>query len=339
MPLRALCHQGVGERDENAAADIADKIDQSRHLVVLLRRNSEISGRGHGDKDKGDSDDLDDAQLGGKTETNEQAEVLRSVEIPEREDHEAERDQVPRRESAYRLPCHGHGNEQHQSTTGKGQPGDGCGVAELLLQKLRLQHSGRIQQSTGQQHKEGTHREILELEQAQINQRSRGVKFPNDQCDEGDDEGDGKRHNEVRSKPVLFLAFIERDLQRTHRDDQQANPDVVDAVEVLPIRLLERRIFYQPIGKEYGQNAYRNVDIENPMHGVVAREPSAEGRPNGRGQHRDQSVERKGEAALRRLERISHDGLRHRLQSSASYPLQYAEEQQKTQGRSDAAQK
>ena len=84
MPLRPLRHQGVGERDENAAADIADEIDESRHLVVLLRRNSEIGGRGHGNKDKGNGDNLHHAQLGGETEADEQADVLRGVEIPDR---------------------------------------------------------------------------------------------------------------------------------------------------------------------------------------------------------------------------------------------------------------
>ena len=83
MPLRPLRYQGIGERDENAAADIADEIDESRHLVVLLRRNSEIGSRGHGNKDKGDGDDLHHTQLGGKTEADEQADVLGGVEIPD----------------------------------------------------------------------------------------------------------------------------------------------------------------------------------------------------------------------------------------------------------------
>ena len=60
MKLRPLGHQGVGERDENAAADVADEVNQPGDLVVLLRRNSEISGSGYGNKDKRDSDDLND---------------------------------------------------------------------------------------------------------------------------------------------------------------------------------------------------------------------------------------------------------------------------------------
>ena len=94
------------------------------------------------------------------------------------------RNQISRRESAHRLARHGHGDQQHQSPARKRQPGDGCRVAELLLQELRLQDGGRIQQSPGQQHEEGTHREILELEQPQVNQRLLGMKFPNDQGDE-----------------------------------------------------------------------------------------------------------------------------------------------------------
>ena len=76
MPLRPLGHQGIGERDENTAPNIADKIDEPGDLVVLLRRNSEVGSRGHADKDEGDGDDLHHTQLGCETETNEQAEVF-----------------------------------------------------------------------------------------------------------------------------------------------------------------------------------------------------------------------------------------------------------------------
>src|SRR5580704_8668566 len=113
------------------------------------------------------------------------------------------------------------------------------------------------------------------------------MELPNDQSNKRDDEGDGEGSDEVRSEPVLFLALIERNLQRAHGDDQQADTDIVDAVEIVPVSLLIRRIFYQPVGEEQGQDAYGNVDVENPMPGVVVCDPTAEGGSDRGRQHRD----------------------------------------------------
>jgi len=63
MPLRTLGDQGVGEGDENTAADVADKVDKPRDLVVLFRRHSEIRSSSHGNKDKGDGDDLNHIRM------------------------------------------------------------------------------------------------------------------------------------------------------------------------------------------------------------------------------------------------------------------------------------
>src|ERR1700691_3566582 len=124
------------------------------------------------------------------------------------------------------------------------------------------------------------------------------MKLPNYQGDKGNDESVSKEDDEVRSKPVLFLTLIQRDLQRSHGNDQQADADVVDAVEIVPVRLLEGRIFNQPVGEEQRQDADRNVDVEDPVPGVIVGDPSAQGWPDGGRQHRDQSVQGKCEAAL-----------------------------------------
>ena len=116
------------------------------------------------------------------------------------------------------------------------------------------------------------------------------MKLPNDQGNERDDKGNAKTDDKVRSKPVLFLALIERDLQCAHGDDQQTDADVVDAVKIVPVGLLVRGIFHQPIGEKKRQDAYRNVDVENPVPGIVIGDPSAESWPDGRRQHRNHPV-------------------------------------------------
>src|ERR1700678_1130495 len=100
MPLGPFRHQGVGQRDEDAAANVTDKVDESRYLVVLLRGNSEIGSSGDGNKNEGDGDNLHHAQFRRETEADEKAEVLRGVEIPDGEDDKTHRNQVSRRESA-----------------------------------------------------------------------------------------------------------------------------------------------------------------------------------------------------------------------------------------------
>ncbi len=146
------------------------------------------------------------------------------------------------------------------------------------------------------------------------------MELPNDQSYERDDESHAEADDEVRSEPVLFLPFIERDLQRAHRDHQQTYADVVDAIKIVPVGFLVRRIFDQPVGEEQRQDAYWNVDVENPVPGVVVRDPAAERGSDRRRQYGNQAVEGKGEAAFRGLKRVGHDGLRHRLQSPPPTP-------------------
>ena len=128
-------------------------------------------------------------------------------------------------------------------------------------------------------------------------------------------------------------------MQRTHGNDEKREADVVECEEIFLIGLGVGRIFNEPLREKEGQDADGNIDIEDPVPRVVVGNPSAERWADGGRENCDQSIERESEAALRRLERIRHDGLRHWLQAATAEALEDAKEQKQSEGGSNAAKK
>ena len=89
-----------------------------------------------------------------------------------------------------------------------------------------------------------------------------------------------QRDNEMRRKPVVFLALVQHDLQRANADRQQPNAPIVDlGTAALDVRRIED----QKIGKDEGQNANGNIDVKNPAPTVAISEPAAyDGAEHGR---------------------------------------------------------
>src|ERR1700719_1213679 len=102
----------------------------------------------------------------------------------------------------------------------------------------------------------------------------------------------------MRSEPIVFLSFVEDDLQRTYAQGQERKSDEVEARELLPQARYVRRIVDQLIDQYECQNANRNVDIENPAPGVVVGNPAAQRWTNGRSADGRDPVQRKGKPAL-----------------------------------------
>ena len=88
-----------------------------------------------------------------------------------------------------------------------------------------------------------------------------------------------------------------------------------------------------------GQNADRNVDEEDPAPGEVVGDPAAEGGSDGRREHGNEAVERKGLSALLRLKGVGHDGLGHGLHAAAARALNDSEDEQHGQSGRRAAEK
>ena len=72
------------------------------------------------------------------------------------------------------------------------------------------------------------------------------------------------------------------------------------------------RIFHQPLHQDERENSDRNVDVKDPVPAVIVGQPAANRWAYRWCQHGNNAVERERQAALAGLERVRHDGLRHR---------------------------
>src|SRR5262249_6876526 len=97
------------------------------------------------------------------------------------------------------------------------------------------------------------------------------------------------------------------------------------------------RIFHKTPHQNPGHYAHGNVNVENPTPGVVECDPSAEGRSDGRRHDRSDSVQSKCQASFLWWERVSQNGLCHRLQAASASSLKNREEQKKTKAGRKAA--
>jgi len=128
-----------------------------------------------------------------------------------------------------------------------------------------------------------------------------------------------------RSEPVVFLPFVENDLEAAGPDDEEAEADVVEGADfgVLDVG----RIVDEAGDHDDGEDADGNVDVEGvtPTEGVG--EPAAEGGPQHRRDHDAESVGRHGHGSLGGGKAFEEDGLGERLQRSATRALQNAGEE------------
>ncbi len=127
------------------------------------------------------------------------------------------------------------------------------------------------------------------------------------------------------AEPVVFLAFVEDDLQCAQPHRQQSQADAVDSsgLGVLDVR----RIFDEPHDHQDGQDADGNVDVEGPAPGIGVRQISAESwSKDGRDDHA-QREDRQRTAALVGRKTLQQNGLRQGLQRAAAGALDGARDQ------------
>ena len=163
--------------------------------------------------------------------------------------------------------------------------------------------------------------------------------LPGEEADDADDEENTEDADEGRGEPVVLFTLIEHDLQAAHSQGEKTEADVIHVAQLGRVGLDPRRIFDEARDQNEGENADGNIDEEDPAPGEVVGDPAAERGADGRREHGDEAVEREGLAALVRLERVGHDGLRHGLHAAAAGALKNAAKQKDGQGRSDAAKK
>ena len=107
----------------------------------------------------------------------------------------------------------------------------------------------------------------------------------------------GFDHDFARREPIFLLTAIEHHLQRADRETERA--------EAEPIELLARvarRLRQKGNHSQQGNDADRQIDIEDPPPTVIFRQPAAENRAENRPDHDAHAEERHGETlALARI--------------------------------------
>src|SRR4051812_14149957 len=93
-----------------------------------------------------------------------------------------------------------------------------------------------------------------------------GHELTYDKEQESDHADDAQRKNEMRREPVIFLAFIEHDLERANAQREIADAPVVNAAFSA---LNVWRIVNEHGGHDHGNYSDRDVDIEEPAPAIT----------------------------------------------------------------------
>ena len=155
---------GAGDGDEDAAADVADEVDEACDLVGLLAGHADVGGGGDGDEAEGQGEHLDDAQPGGLGEGHLEGGDVGGVAVGECEEGEAEHSEPAGGDLACGPSGDGHDDEQGEASGGEGHAGGGGGPAEELLHELGLQDGGGVEDAADQHHEQAADGEVLVAE-------------------------------------------------------------------------------------------------------------------------------------------------------------------------------
>ena len=143
--------------------------------------------------------------------------------------------------------------------------------------------------------------------------------------DEADHQQQRRPADPVGAEPVVFLAFVEDDLQRAQPDGQQPKADAVDPARLGVLDV--RRVFDEPRDHQDRDDADGNVDVERPAPRVGVGQVAAQRRSQHRGHDHAQCEDRHRAAALLGRETFQQNRLRQRLQRASAGALNGARDQ------------
>src|SRR5580698_11120215 len=152
MDERTIGDDCSGGRDEDAAAYVANKVDDPGDLIARLFRKSNICRGGDGNEGERNREHLKNSQPRGKTKGHREREVRGGVIERAGEAGEAKRSHISRRKPAGSYSSEVHNDEQGKSPARECLPGAGCRVTHQLLQELRLKYGCGIQDAADQNH-------------------------------------------------------------------------------------------------------------------------------------------------------------------------------------------
>ena len=152
--------------------------------------------------------------------------------------------------------------------------------------------------------------------------------------DEGIQAEDAERgfHDDLgRAEPVLQLAAIEEHLEGAEAETEKGEAQDVER------HLPGLRLGHEGHHAQEGQNAHRQVDVEDPAPAVEFRQIAAQGRAQDRANHDAHAPDRHGLAMLFVRIGIEQHGLRQGYEGRAEDALERAEQDHLLQRRRSAA--
>src|SRR6185312_14344332 len=161
--------------------------------------------------------------------------------------------------------------------------------------------------------------------------------FINNERDKRDDEDEERPTNPCGSKPIVFLSFVEDDLQASDPHRKQAKPD---SVELAGLGVLDvRRIMDEAADHVDGQNPDRDVDVKGITPAISVGKPTAEGGADNRSHYYSEGKNRHGHTAFARWEAFQQNCLRKRLECTSAGALNDPGNQDEAQRRRSPAEK
>src|SRR4029077_3483127 len=131
------------------------------------------------------------------------------------------------------------------------------------LEILRHQNKAAEQEDTKHEQHQTCACEIEVLEHSHINNRRLLKPLPHNQGNKAYRRNYDQTGDEARSEPIVFLTFVEEDLQSAHADREKSKPNIVqfdsDAFQSLQIR----RVLDEAPHEKPGHHPDRKIDKEN----------------------------------------------------------------------------
>ena len=149
-----------------------------------------------------------------------------------------------------------------------------------------------------------------------------------------DEEEDGPT-NPGGSEPVVFLTFVENDLETARPDDEGGEAVAVEGSDLGFADV--RRVVDEAADHDDGEDADGDVDVEGVAPGVGVGEPAAEGGAEDGGDDDSEGEDGHGGSAFGGREGFEEDGLGERLEGAAACALNDAGQQQEAEGGSGSA--
>lgn len=334
MKLLAPCQMRNGHGNAKTAAQVTEHGEQRGCLAAFFLRDVHERQRADGDEQERQSQHLE------KPHDHEMPVIrlrreVRRYKHAKTTQQQSDDGEIARRESRHQLPHHRHQHKHDQGTWREHQPGQRCVIAEMRLQQQRQQRTATVEHKARNKNQHAGHAELPVFHEMEVDQRIVMRPQAMDGAHQAHHAGECHGEDQVAVEPVLLLAFIQHDLQRTQTYADQPQPPIINRHDAFCFRV--GRVFHQARHHDEGEDTDGNVDVKNPPPVIIIRDEAAErGAQDRRHDHRNAGDGEHRAASLRR-EGIQDNRLLRGLQSAARRTLHQPKDNERGERRRGAA--